>query len=81
MKFSTYHQFIEIFDNLYTIIIIEIHDIEINKSFRLLVLFGNGYKASMHFNLIIAECYIVKIYISKNTMTLETVFMLQEIQA
>jgi len=22
------------------------HDIEINKSFRLLVLFGNGYKAS-----------------------------------
>jgi len=30
--------------------IIEIHDIEIKKSFRLLVLFGNGYKASTYKN-------------------------------
>jgi len=33
--------------------IIEIHEIEINKSFRLLVLFGNGYKASTQKNLCI----------------------------
>ena len=50
--------------------VIEMHDIEINKSFRLLVLFGNGYKASTssHFFIMLKtyrkDCFFCKIRLS-----------------